>query len=69
MKIKYFGIIFSVFITSFLISYFLRNSNFIKELLNPKTELEFNNTVFDFGDIPHGKEATTYFVYSNTGKS
>ncbi len=69
MKIKYAIVLFLVFAASFLLSYFLRNSRFVEKLLNPKTTIEYHNTVYDFEDIPQNKEAATYFVYSNTGKS
>jgi len=65
--LKYSAVFLFVFIGSFLLSYFLRNSRFVNDLFNPKTSIEFQNTVFDFDTIPQRKEAVTFFVYTNTG--
>jgi hypothetical protein len=68
MKLKYIGTLFLVFAISFVLSYYMRNSDFVRELFNPKTKIEFHNATFDFGDISSEKEAVTYFVYTNTGE-
>ena len=68
MKLKYIGILILVFAISFALSYYLRNSDFVRELFNPKTKIEFRNTTFDFEDIQAGKEVVTYFIYQNIGE-
>ena len=43
MKLKYIGILILVFAISFVLSYYLRNSDFVKDFFNPKTKIEFGS--------------------------
>ncbi len=68
MKIKYFVVLLLVFIGSFFLSYFLKNSEIVQKLFNSNTTIKFNKPTFDFGDIPAEKEVVTCFVYKNIGE-